>query len=80
MVAQQQGRRKDRSPKRHKATLVGDENVYYPDSGEGSMSVYICKKWIKLYSLNIVVHYTSIVTPKIGENTQLKDRVFESKV
>lgn len=53
MVAQQQGRRKDRSPKRHKATLVGDENVYYPDGGEGFMGVYICKKWIKLYSLNI---------------------------
>lgn len=59
--------------------LVGDENVYYPDSGEGFMGVYICKKWIKLYSLNTVVHYTSIVTPQIGENTQLKDRVFKAR-
>lgn len=43
------------------------------------MGVYICKKWIKLYSLNTVVHYTSIVTPQIGENTQLKDRVFKAR-
>ena len=69
VVAQQEGGGKDGSPKGHKATLVGDENVYYPDGGDGFMGIYICQKWIKLCNLNIhsslYFNYTPI---KLGKN------------
>lgn len=73
MVAQWQAGGKDKLPKEHKATLVGDGNVYYPDGGDGITGKYICQEWIKLYSLNIhsslYFYYTSV---KLGKIFNLK--------
>jgi len=73
VVAQRQVGGKDRLSKEHKATLVADGNVYYPDGGDGIMGIYICQEWIKLYSLNIHSSLYFSYTPiKLGKIFNLK--------